>query len=81
MKFRELRLRRDPELPGVRAEADHHELHRLRGVLRGRLTASRSYSETRLPSTNMVAANSPPALTQSAPAVGLIFVQFLPPPK
>ena len=39
MKFRELQAPPRPELPRVRPEADHHELHRLRGVLRDRVTA------------------------------------------
>ena len=39
MKFRELRLQTRAGLPGLRPEADHHELHRLRGLLLGGLKA------------------------------------------
>ena len=34
MRFRELKLRRDPELPGLRRPPDDQGAHRLRGVLR-----------------------------------------------
>ncbi len=43
MTFRTLKLRRDPKCPAWR-EPHHHELHRLRGILRGSLVVGSASS-------------------------------------